>query len=1147
MRQHKITYGIQYICRLAACFAAITVMLLPLKVSAAAYSERSMLAEGNWLKVNATTRGLQTLSRQTLRNFGFNDPEKVYVYGYGGRMISETLSADHPDDLPPVPVFRGSDGSISFFATDNITLQRSSSVNAMEFDHVISPYSDDSYYFISDRAPAEEISGLDLSDTSGMATAHTATHHLVHEKDLLQCATSGRDYLGEDFRSVKSQTFNFDLPDNAADKVTIRVRFGANATAASSFMISANGERLPATNSDKIDRVTSSSQYYCTATSTKTATVTGNSLAVGIEYSQAGVVSTARLDWIEVEYTRQLAMRNSQLLFHVNPSSPTAYCISGVGSDAIVWDVTKPWDIKPVTGKYDQQQQTLTIGIRTPGFREFLVFEPSAKGTAIQGRIKVANQDIHGMATPHMVIITPEQYLSIAQRIADIHRRADGMEVCILTPEIIFNEFSSGNPDVSAFRKLHKMWYDRSQADPSGVRFGYSLLLGRPTYDQKRKNPEVVKCGYPTTLIWQSGDAYSETTSYCTDDFIAMLEEETSEGKMWKRIQNIAIGRYPITSLMEGNVIADKLEAYIFSPEYGTWRTNVMTIADDGDNSDHFNQAQKCVERMKATEAGSHLAYEKLYLDAFELKQTGSGLIFPDAKERMLRKWEKEGVSLINYIGHANPKEWGHEKLLTWNDITDMANQRLPILYAATCSFGKWDAESVSGGEYLLSNPVGGAIAVITPSRTVYISPNEYITNAVANHYFMRDADGLGMRLGDVLRLGKNTARDITDANMNRYHLFGDPALRMPTARYKVTVDSLAGRPVVADVADAPSVKARSSFKVTGRVTDLDGNTIDFNGPVQYTLFDAEKSVTTHGWGEKGKQEVYQDQSDKLATGRATASGGKWSATILMPTEISNNYTPAFLTLYAFDTMLKAEAAGSTDKLYVYGYDENALEDFDGPVIESFGINTTEQATGVMTDPHPTVLAVFSDDSGINISDAGIGHQMTLTLDSQKEYDDLSNFYTPDPEIPGKGSIAYPLVNLEPGEHTLKLIVWDNANNSTSAELAFNVGINLPPDLTDLSLLYHRESDQLSIKASVDRAMTKMGYTIECFDLSGREVWKVRNTSNTGNQSAVQHTWDLRDTNGDRVPRGIYIIKATVETEEGVCASERKKIAIPAK
>ncbi|MDE6342636.1 MAG: hypothetical protein K2K93_09980, partial [Muribaculaceae bacterium] len=341
MRQYNILSG-TYICRgLAAWIAAALLMFIHPDIKAASYSEKSMLAEGNWVKVNVTTRGLQTLSRQTLRNFGFSDPAKVYVYGYGGRMISETLSSDHPDDLPPVPVMRGSDGSISFYATDNMTLRASTTKGGMEFDHVINPYSEDSYYFISDRTPSTEAEAIDLSDTAGMKAATTAQHLLVHEKDLMQCATSGRDYLGEDFRSTKAQTFNFDLADNAADNVKIRVRFGANATAESSFMVSANGERLPATSSDKISRVTSSSQYYCVATSLKNASVAGNSLAVGIEYSQAGVVSTARLDWIEVEYTRQLSMRDSQLLFHVNPTAPTAYSISGVGSDAIVWDVTR--------------------------------------------------------------------------------------------------------------------------------------------------------------------------------------------------------------------------------------------------------------------------------------------------------------------------------------------------------------------------------------------------------------------------------------------------------------------------------------------------------------------------------------------------------------------------------------------------------------------------------------------------------------------------------------------------------------------------------------------------------------------------------------------------------------------------------------
>ncbi|MDE5813466.1 MAG: hypothetical protein K2H72_04195, partial [Muribaculaceae bacterium] len=388
-----------------------------------------------------------------------------------------------------------------------------------------------------------------------------------------------------------------------------------------------------------------------------------------------------------------------------------------------------------------------------------------------------------------------------------------------------------------------------------------------------------------------------------------------------------------------------------------------------------------------------------VYLDAYDRKQTGSGLTFPDARERMLMKWQKEGASLISYIGHANPKEWTHEKLLTWNDINGMSNQHLPILYAATCSFGKWDADEVSGAELMLTNPTGGAIAVITPSRTVYISNNAHITNSISRQMTKRGSDGKGQRLGDILRLGKNLTES-PDNNMLRYHLFGDPALRMPIAEYSLSIDSIAGQPLAQRLPEAPIVKGRSSVSISGRVTDSDGNTVPFNGPVQFTLFDAETSVHTHGWGDKGEESVYQDRKDKLAIGSTTATDGQWKATILMPSEISNNFAPAMITLYAYDPQMKSEANGSTEMLYVYGYDSEASDDTEGPIIENFGVGSASGNTGSMVHANPVAVAVFCDESGINLSDAGIGHKMSIILDSVKAYDDVSQYFLPDPDDP---------------------------------------------------------------------------------------------------------------------------------------------------
>lgn len=1111
----------------------------------AKYASSSVLSSGKWVKIDISTPGLQTLTKQNLNNFGFSDPNSVYVYGYGGRMISEALTPDHPDDLPPVPVVRGSDGSITFYATGIISPKVSGS--KMKYDHTINPYGESSFYFLSNVKPSSETGSIDLSDADDMPLEETFTCQLVHERDLLQCANSGRDYFGEDFRATKSQSFDFDLSGKVGDDTRIRVKFAANISGtgtAGGYSVKANGEVISDANDNKIACVTSSEQFYRTTIALNNASVSGNSLKVDIEFSPVGSVNMARLDWIEVEYERELALKDSKLHFMVNPSSNTAYAISGVSENTIIWDVTNPWDVKEVKGAYDPGSKSLTIGIKDAGFREFIALEPSVKGASVPGRFSVANQDIHALPTPDMVIITPDEFSAAAQRIADLHRNHDGMVVHVLSPEKIFNEFSSGNPDVSAFRKLLKMWVDRSENDPEGRKFGYCLLMGRPTYDQKGKNPETVKAGYPRTLIWQSPTGFTEASSYCTDDFISMLEDETAERPMYSRKQLVGVGRYPVTSAYEADLAVSKLESYMTDPIYGIWRNNVMVIADDGDSAQHLEQAKAAIKNMMNGNAGPHYAYDRVFLDAFERKQTGAGLTFPDAKERVLTKWQKEGTALITYIGHANPKEWGHEKLLTWGDINNMSNQYLPVLYAATCSFGKWDDVDISGAEIMLTNPAGGAIAVITPSRTVLISKNESITNSVSREVFRKDSVGLGQRLGDILRFGKNNMAK-PDDNMLRYHLFGDPALRMPVAYHSVAIDSINGFPVAADISDAPIIEARSTVRISGRIIDNEGNTANFNGPIQYTLFDAEKSIETHGWGDTGKVSEYLDRSSKLATGSTMVANGEWSATILMPSEISNNYSPALISMYAYDPEIKSEANGSTDMLYVFGYDENSTDDFEGPAIENFGV-TSGNKTGTVHS-NPVAMAVVSDESGINMSDAGIGHKMSLILDSDKVFDDVSNYFFPDPLDETKGSIAYPLSGLEPGSHRLTLTVWDNAGNSSSEAIDFKVGLNMRPDVIEISSLYSRERDQLDMKVTTDRALCSLQCKLECFSLSGNLLWSTDRKAYSNSNSSFTLSWDINDSNGNRLPRGIYTLRATVTSEDGLSTSHSKKIAIPAK
>ena len=66
------------------------------------------------------------------------------------------------------------------------------------------------------------------------------------------------------------------------------------------------------------------------------------------------------------------------------------------------------------------------------------------------------------------------------------------------------------------------------------------------------------------------------------------------------------------------------------------------------------------------------------------------------------------------------------------------------------------------------------------------------------------------------------------------------------------------------------------------------------------------------------------------------------------------------------------------------------------------------------------------------------------------------------------------------------------------------------------------------------------------YDLGGRLVWSGKTTVAGAYDAPVSVNWDLCDTAGVRVPRGIYIYRATVTTERGAYATKSKKLAVSA-
>lgn len=287
----------------------------------------------------------------------------------------------------------------------------------------------------------------------------------------------------------------------------------------------------------------------------------------------------------------------------------------------------------------------------------------------------------------------------------------------MLDHEKVFNEFSSGTQDAMAYRRLCKMFYDRGVSD-DGHKLGYLLLLGCGSYDNRLVGTDANALNYPHLLTWESPDGKDDENSITTDDYFGILEDET--GIDHTDDMDIAVGRMIVKSVSEARTVVNKLVNYVSKPAYGAWRNQVLLVADDENEGAHMKQSSSMESIMNAN-GGSDMVYSHVYIDAFNAVSNGGARTYPDARTKMFTTL-KEGALWWNYIGHASTQNWTGEALMMRSDVeTQLFYRHLPVLYAATCEYTRFDNSVLSGGERIFLNANGGAIAVICPARLAFI------------------------------------------------------------------------------------------------------------------------------------------------------------------------------------------------------------------------------------------------------------------------------------------------------------------------------------------------------------------------------------------------------------------------------------------
>ena len=851
---------------------------------------------------------------------------------------------------------------------------------------------------------------------------------------------------------------------------------------------------------------------------------------VVVSYSSSGHTNV-RLDYIRMQFVRTLRPYGACTFFRslTSVGNASRFVISEANSNTLVFDVTDALNVKRVEA--DLNGSELSFTIPAGRLREFVLVQTNQTFPSPEVVGEVASSNLHGLEQRDMIIISAPSLVQQAERLAVAHREKDGLTVEVVTPEAIYNEFSSGTPDATAYRRLMKMFYDRSSSLGNPPK--YLLLFGDGIYDNRGISGEVQGVSWSNMLLTFQSQESLNVYSYATDDYFAFLEDNS--GSNFSRDKMcLGVGRFPIRTVTEATQMVDKTISYMENKDSGSWKNNVTFVADDGNNEDsfttnHMKQADQLAEAIEEMQPG--FLVNKVYFDAYKRSSLGT---YPDVHNE-IEKLLKSGQLLINYTGHGSTTHWADESVWTQTDINNSSYKHLPVWVTATCDFTRFDDVNTSAGESVFLNPTSGGIALFTTTRVVFSGNNANLNKALIDNLFQEGANSR-YTLGEAMMY---TKRQLNDSNKLNFILIGDPALKFAYPEYKARVTAVNGEAV----SDEPfEFKALSRITVEGEILNPSGSfAADFTGVLSSTIFDSQSSITT--LGNSSEKFTYLDYPNTIYIGRDSVRNGKFSFTFMVPKDISYSNKKGKLNLYASSET--KEAQGSFFDFIVGGTSDTAETDTIGPKIRQIYLNDSSFVSGDKVNTTPYFVAKLWDKSGVNITGSSVGHDMMLTIDSMPSMSyNLNSYYALLPDSENEGLVQFSIPEMEPGMHTAEFKVWDILNNSTTYTFTFEVAEGLKPNLIEMYATPNPARDQVEFFLHHNRPESNLKVTVMVYDMTGKFLWSTEKSGSSELFKAYIVTWNLTDNGGRRLRPGVYLYRAAISTNNSKEATKANKLII---
>ncbi len=949
------------------------------QASAQQYAPHSRLSAGRWVKISVPATGFYELTDSMLRAAGFDQPQQVKVYGYGGAPQPETLQASYltaTDDLPQVPTCMMGCRRL-FYAHGTVEWE-----NNDDLERKRNPYSDKAFYFLSDidEPPLYYAdSTLFVDDHYPMPT----DYHSLYEVDNFAWYHGGRNLF--DSRTFGSGVArHYTLPVPPESDCTLRVAMSYN--------------------------------NYCEATVSvgdhKIGTILVNATTT------KGTTAKAFLD----SYSKAAV---DTWTFNISEELCT--------SDSLTLTITQ---LSGGDMRLDHLALCFSNPFPLPDLSTALLPVPTIEET-------VDSQDLHADTAADMVIIIPQSGLlsQQAEQLAQLHIQHDSLRVRVVRADQIYNEFSSGTPDANAYRRYMKMLYDRAETETDKPRF--LLLFGDAAFDNRLLTSDFSQLNAADLLLcYESDNSLSETNCYVTDDFFCMLDEDEGTDIIKTDKSDVAVGRLPARTAAEAQVLVDKVISYRINSSASDRQNVICFMGDDGNANMHMNDAETVASMVLEQWPSYNVkkiywdAYPRVTVANGNRYPDVTNLVLEQMRQgALLMNYSGHGgPTLLSHELVVTLPDFAipttHQLPVWFTASCDVAP-----FDGYTHNIGETAMFNPQGGAIAFIGTTRTVYAQHNRSMNKAFTTYLLSTTDTGKPYTFGEA--LQQAKNDQV-LGWRTSKQ---AGINRLHftLLGDPALRLPLPTATVVIDSIAGVPVD-DASTTVLLLAGDSATVSGHIAGHDDFNGVATLTVKDAMQTITCRMNPLDKSEMPKSPlVYNDRPITLCISSDSVRNGCFTFTFALPKDISYSDLPGQLLIHAFNDDHTLVAHGSSEQFVMGSADDYELM-AEGPLITAW-LDDPAFSDGDGTSTAPLFHADLYDDDGINASGSGIGHDLELIVDGQMAATyNLNSYFHFDFGSFRSGTVDYRLPALISGPHTLVFRAWDVLNHSSTLTLHFVVG-----------------------------------------------------------------------------------------------------------